>query len=130
MRKGAPRALVIDNDHDVADSFALLLETLGAVAHAAYDGLSGIAAMDELKPDIVFVDIGMPGVDGYETARRIRRGSHAHRFILVALTGWSREEDRRRSRHAGFDLHLAKPASVEEVEAMLRLAKALAKPHY
>jgi CheY-like chemotaxis protein len=95
------------------------IKHLGVAAHAAYDGQSGIAAMDELKPDVVFIDIDMPGIDGYETARRIRQGSHVHRFILVALTGWGRDEDRLRAQQAGFDLHLTKPAAIEEIKALL-----------
>lgn len=122
MHNGPLRALVIDNDRDVADSFALLLETLGAVAQAVYNGPSGVAAIDELKPDIVFVDLSMPDVDGYETARRIRKADLAHRFILVALTGWGRDDDRLRAKQAGFDLHLTKPAPIDAVEALLQRA--------
>lgn len=119
----SPRVLVIDDDHDVADSLALLLETLEAVAHVAYDGASGLVAMDELKPDIVFVDISMPGIDGYETARRIRQSGRAHRYILVAMTGWGRNEDRLRAHQAGFDLHLTKPPPIDAIEELVRCAR-------
>lgn len=89
------RALIVDDHRDVVDSLAVLLQTLGATARAVYDGPCGLAAMLEFKPDIVFIDIRMSGMDGYETARRIRQGGHAHRFILVAL---NRLEPARRSR--------------------------------
>lgn len=116
------RALVIDDNRDVADSFALLLRTLGVAALAIYDGLSGVAAVDEFKPDIVFVDLRMPRFDGYETARRISQGDHSPRPILIALTGCSRKGDRQRARLVGFDAYLTKPASGEEVKAVLQLA--------
>jgi len=114
------RVLVIDDDRDVADSLAILLESLGATVHKAYDGPAGVSAIDGFDPDLIFVDIGMPGVDGYETARRIRRVGEGCRFRLVALTGWGQEEDRRRAKEAGFDLHLTKPASLETLERLLQ----------
>jgi PAS domain S-box-containing protein len=115
----APRILVIDNDHDVADSFGLLLESLGAEAHVVYDGPSGIAAVHDHAPDLVFIDIGMPGVDGYETARRIRANWNGSRPVLVAVTGLGQREDRRLSREAGFDLHLTKPAPIDAIKTLL-----------
>jgi PAS domain S-box-containing protein len=120
----ATRALVVDDDRDVADSFALLLETLGASVRKAYDGPAGVAAVDAFEPDLVFVDIGMPGVDGYETARRMRASTRRRPFILIALTGWGQEADRRRAREAGFDLHLTKPAPIDAVEDLVRRAAA------
>lgn len=117
------RALIIDDDHDVGDSLGLLLEILeNAIVHVAYDGLSGVAAMDVFKPDLVFVDLGMPDIDGFETARRIRQANHAHKFILVALTGWGENETRRRTRQAGFDMHLTKPADMGTIETLAQLA--------
>lgn len=92
--------------------------------HVAYDGLSGVAAMDVFKPDLVFVDLGMPDIDGFETARRIRQANHAHKFILVALTGWGENETRRRTRQAGFDMHLTKPADMGTIETLAQLARA------
>lgn len=87
MADGGLRALVIDANSDVADSLAFLLETIGVAARAVYDGPTGIAVVDDFKPDIVFIDIGMPRVSGYETARRICQGAHKHKVTLVALTG-------------------------------------------
>jgi PAS domain S-box-containing protein len=118
----SPRILVIDNDHDVADSFGLLLQTLGAEARVVYDGPSGVAALQDFAPEQVFIDIGMPGVDGYETARRIRTNDCGRRPVLVAVTGLGQTEDRRRTREAGFDLHLTKPAPVEAIRDLLRRA--------
>jgi PAS domain S-box-containing protein len=120
----AARVLVIDDDHDVADSFGVLMETLGAKVRAAYDGQAGVAAIDGFDPDLIFVDIGMAGVDGYETARRIRRSHAKCRFLLVALTGWGQEDDRRRALDAGFDLHLTKPAPIEALEGLLARIRA------
>jgi PAS domain S-box-containing protein len=112
-------ALVIDDDHDVADSLAILLSTLGAKTRVVYDGASGIAAIREFTPEVVFVDLGMPGMDGYETARRIRAGDTGRKLKLVALTGWGQEEARARTKEAGFDAHLIKPASIEALEQTL-----------
>jgi CheY-like chemotaxis protein len=117
-----PRVLVIDNDRDVADSFGLLLETMGATTRVIYDGSSGVAAVQDFGPDLVFVDIGMPGVDGYETARRIKANKDGRSPLLVAVTGLGQMEDRRRTREAGFDLHLTKPAPIEAVRDLLRQA--------
>lgn len=116
------RALVIDDNHDVGESLGMLLETLGTVVRVTYDGPSGVAASVEFEPDLVFVDIGMPVVDGYETARRIREQARGRQFLLVALSGWGQDEDRLRAREAGFDLHLTKPASVDDIENLLRRA--------
>jgi PAS domain S-box-containing protein len=114
------RVLVIDDEPDVGDSLGLLLESLGAAVCVAYDGPSGVAAAREFKPRIVFIDLGMPAMDGFETARRIREGHTGDRFTLVAVTGWGQAEDRIRTRMAGFDLHLTKPASTSEIQALLQ----------
>ena len=117
-----PRVLVIDDDHDVADSLAMLLETIGAEVRVAYAGTEGIQMLTESIPAFVFLDIGMAEMDGYETARRIR-GLPGTRdgMQLVALTGWGQEADRDRAREAGFDRHITKPASIEELEALLAM---------
>lgn len=127
---GSPRVLVIDNDHDVADGLGLLLTSLGATARVVYDGLSGVASIDEFKPGIVFVDIGMPGVDGFQTARLLRESKPRQRFILVALTGWGQKEDRRNTQEAGFDLHLTKPASIHALEELLRQAASASRTQH
>ncbi len=114
------RALVIDDDPDVADSLGFLLLTLGAEIRVVYDGLSGMDAIRDFAPQVVFVDLGMPGMDGCETARRIRSTETGRKLRLVALTGWGQEEARVRTKEAGFDAHLIKPASMEALEQALQ----------
>ena len=103
------RILVVDDQPDVADAMTLLLETLGHDAHAAYDGAAALNAIRAIPPDIMFVDIGMPGINGYDLARHIRGDRRLSAIQLVALTGYGRDEDRARALEAGFDLHLTKP---------------------
>jgi CheY-like chemotaxis protein len=113
------RILVVDDNHDAADSLAMLLRVLGAevrVAHSGADALEIFAAYD---PAFVLLDIGMPRMDGYEVARRIRTHHPDRRPVLVALTGWGQENDRHQVREAGFDHHLVKPASVEDLNQLL-----------
>jgi CheY-like chemotaxis protein len=109
------RILVIDDDHAVADSFVMLLKTCGSTARTAYSGAAGIEALTEFKPAVVFLDIGMPGMDGYETARRIRALPEGRRVKLVALTAFERDRVEDSVRDAGFDHHLTKPAPFESL---------------
>jgi PAS domain S-box-containing protein len=120
MADPALRVLVIDDDRDVADSMRMLLETFDAAVRVAYDGPAGLEAVTDFAPDLAFIDIGMPGMDGLETARRIR--AEGRGLKLVALTGWGQDEDRARTREAGFDMHLTKPASIEALEDLLTRA--------
>ncbi len=92
----------------------------------AHDGADALAAVEADPPDILFLDIGMPVMDGYEVARRLRQRPGLDNLLLVALTGWGQEEDRRRSQEAGFDHHLIKPAEPEAVYQLLAGAKVLA----
>jgi CheY-like chemotaxis protein len=115
----ARRVLVVDDSQDGADSLGLILQALGAQASVTYDGPSALALLDSFKPDIVLLDIGMPGMDGYDVARRIRAERAFDRVLLVALTGYGQEEDRRRCADAGFDHHLVKPLEVKELEHVL-----------
>ncbi|WP_442754304.1 ATP-binding protein [Methylocystis sp. JAN1] len=117
--RGPKKALVVDDDHDVADTLALLLESLGATVRVAYGGEAGTREALRFDPDVVFLDLGMPGQDGFETARRIRNAENGRRKTLIALSGWGQEEDRKRSKEAGFDAHLTKPASIESLRAFL-----------
>lgn len=114
------RALVIDDDLDVANSLGILLSTLGAEIRVAYDGLSGMDAIRDFAPEVVFIDLGMPGMDGCETARRIRATEIGRKLRLVALTGWGQDGTRARTKEAGFDAHLIKPASLEALEQALQ----------
>ena len=113
------RILVIDDDRSVADSFAMLLGCLGASARVAYRGDAALGVVAEFRPQLVFVDIGMPGLDGYETARQIRQMPEGKCLVLVALTGWGQERDRLRAIEAGFDHHFVKPISVDALEKIL-----------
>lgn len=119
----SPRGiLVVDDDPDAADTLFELLEMWGFRVWLARDGTSGIAAARAHHPAVALLDIGMPGMDGYEVARRLRAGPDTGGMILVALTGYGSEEDRRRSREAGFDHHLVKPADPEELRLLLTRA--------
>ncbi|HET6725077.1 MAG TPA: PAS domain-containing protein [Gammaproteobacteria bacterium] len=113
------RVLVIDDHQDIADSMTMLLEMMGHEARAAYSGAAGLEAGAEFKPEIVFLDIGMPEMNGHEAAARIRAEDWGADVRLVALTGWGQEEDRRRSREAGFDMHLVKPIEADMLEKLL-----------
>ncbi len=114
------RVAIVDDDRDAADSLRLLLERLGARVRVAYDGARGADLVEAFAPDVVFLDLGMPGVDGFDAARRIRRGAAGKQAFLVALTGWGQARDRAKTKDAGFDAHLTKPASIEALEAILR----------
>jgi CheY-like chemotaxis protein len=101
--------LVVDDNRDGADSLVLMLRQGGFESRAAYDGLSALRLAVASRPHAVLLDISLPGLDGYEVARRLRQEGGLGDALLVALTGWDSEEDRLRSAEAGFDLHLSKP---------------------
>ena len=103
------RILVIDDNQDAANATAMLVEAMGGDARVAYDGESGLGMLHEYQPDVILLDIGMRGLDGYETCQRIRRVLGT-RVLLVALTGFGQERDKEKATHAGFDAHLTKPA--------------------
>ncbi len=103
------RILVVDDNRDSAESLATLLGLTGNKTHTAYDGLEAVEAAAAFKPDVVLLDIGLPKMNGFEAARKIRAGPWGKKMVLVALTGWGQEEDRQKSRDAGFDGHLVKP---------------------
>jgi len=113
------RVLVVDDNVDAAESLAALLELDGHATRVAHGGDEALAAASEFRPQIVFLDIGMPGKDGYEVARELRRDPRNRDTMLVALTGWGAQDDRARSKSAGFDYHLTKPAELLAVEALL-----------
>ncbi|MYM66223.1 response regulator [Pseudoduganella sp. FT55W] len=115
------QVLVVDDNQDAADSLSALLEIEGFDARAVYDGASAVAAVTEQAPDMVIMDLGMPGMDGYETARAIRRLPGAERILLLALTGWGQTDARQRTAAAGFDHHLVKPVELAQI---VRLAGA------
>jgi signal transduction histidine kinase len=113
------RALVVDDNQDSAESMGLLLREMGFEVELAFDGLAGVRAVAAFAPEIVLLDLGMPDLDGFETARRIRRLPHASAVRLIALTGYGRDEDRRRSKEAGFDHHVVKPVSRKDLDDLV-----------
>jgi CheY-like chemotaxis protein len=115
----AKRILVVDDNVDAATTLQLLLKSLGHEVCAVYDGLQAIRMAVEFRPEVVLLDIGMPGLDGYEVARRLRALKRERPLRIVAITGWGQEADRTRSREAGFDLHLVKPVDPNTLTSVL-----------
>jgi PAS domain S-box-containing protein len=117
------RLLVVDDNVDMAESLAMLLEAEGHAVRTAHGGPSALAAADEYGPDVVLLDIGLPDLDGFEVAKRIRKNPMHQGMVLIALTGYGQEADRQRSREAGFDHHLVKPVDLAEVHEILAKVK-------
>ena len=112
------RVLIIDDNRDAANTMAMLVEELGGSTRIAHDATSGLQALDDTAPDVVFLDIGMPGIDGYETCRQMRRRPSNKAMVIIAVTGWGQPQDKQRALDAGFDAHLTKPV---ELEALARI---------
>ena len=115
----ARRVLVVDDNVDAADSLGALLGLMGHQVAYAYDGPAAVKAARAFRPDAALLDIGLPGMNGYEVARRIRAEPGLGPTLLVAISSWGQDEDRRRSHEAGFDHHLIKPADVSSVQRLL-----------
>jgi CheY-like chemotaxis protein len=113
------RILVVDDNRDAADTLGVLLELMGAEVRVVYSGPEAIEALGDHRPTVVLLDIGMPGMDGHEVARWIRRQREHRGLALIALTRWGQEEDRRRSQLAGFDYLLVKPVDIEALRSLL-----------
>jgi PAS domain S-box-containing protein len=113
------RVLVVDDNRDAAESLGMLLRLLGADVQIAFSGPEALEAISGFKPAVVLLDIGMPGMDGHEVARRVRGQLEFQDITLIALTGWGQEEDQRLSQAAGFDYHLIKPADVNALGTLL-----------
>jgi PAS domain S-box-containing protein len=114
------RILVVDDNVDSAESMALLLHFEGHEVKTAFDGLEALQAAREYKPNVVLLDIGLPGMDGYEVARELRQDGEHHRVVLIALTGYGQAEDRQRSQEAGFDHHLTKPVDHDLLNSLIK----------
>jgi signal transduction histidine kinase/ActR/RegA family two-component response regulator len=112
------RVLVVDDNRDAAESLGLLLNLLGAEARVVNNGPAALEILSSYQPTVVLLDIGMPGMDGYEVARMIRNQPEGQNLMLIALTGWGQEEDRRRTSQAGFDHHLLKPADLTALKSL------------
>jgi signal transduction histidine kinase/ActR/RegA family two-component response regulator len=110
------RVLVVDDNQAAARMLGVLVEMLGHEARTAYSGFEGIQAAQEFQPDLIFLDIGMPKMDGFEAARRIRQQPWGRAIRLVALTGWGYDQDKQRAKEAGFDQHLVKPATTADLQ--------------
>lgn len=117
--KPACSVLIADDNRDAADSLALLLQMSGYELHVCHGGREALALAQRERPDALVLDIGMPGMSGHELAHRIRQEDWGRNVLLVAVTGWGQQEDRERSRAAGFDHHLTKPVDPEALEALL-----------
>ena len=113
------RILVVDDNRDAAESLCMLLDLLGHETRGAQDGPSGLDITKEFRPQAVFIDIGMPGMSGYEVCGRLRKLGLTQATVCVALTGFGAEEDRERSRDAGFDHHLVKPLEIAALRDIL-----------
>jgi CheY-like chemotaxis protein len=113
------RVLIVDDNLDAAATMELLLKSLGHETRVANGGMEALQAFSDFKPDTVLLDIGLPDIDGYEVARRLRVMDPGRPFTIVAVTGWDQEADKRRSREAGFDMHLVKPVAPADLERAL-----------
>jgi two-component system CheB/CheR fusion protein len=122
-RRTPRRVLVVDDNRDQAESLGMLLEIFGHQVRIAFDGNQALEIAQDFKPQMVLLDIGLPGMSGYELARRIREVPALEKTVLVAQTGWGEEADRQRSAEAGIDRHLVKPVDIQVVEEILEAIK-------
>jgi CheY-like chemotaxis protein len=116
---GSRRILVVDDNADSAESMVILLRILGHEVRLAHDGQSALEESRAFRPEVMFLDLGLPEIDGYEVARRLRLEPEMKDITLVAMTGYGQEEDRQRTEEAGFQLHLVKPVDFNKVEELL-----------
>jgi len=113
------RVLIVDDNADAATMLGMIVQTLGHEACVVHDGIEALKVAIDFNPEIVLLDIGMPGLDGYEVARRLRALALKNPFQIIAVTGWGQETDRRKSQKAGFDLHLVKPVALNDLKRIL-----------
>ena len=114
------RILLVDDDPDSSEPLSLLLQSKGHQTRIATDGAEAISVADEFKPNCVLLDLGLPRMDGYEVARRLRERPYGGDVVLVALTGWAGRDIRTKAAEAGFDYHIVKPVNWDEVEKIVR----------
>jgi CheY-like chemotaxis protein len=115
----ARRILIADDNADAAELLEMWLKMNGHDVRSAQDGEAALVLAETMQPDVLLLDIGMPKMNGYDVARRIRQKPWGSRAVLIALTGWGQEEDLRRSREAGFDHHLTKPVEPSAIDALI-----------
>lgn len=115
----ALRIVVVDDNIDLVESLLSVLQLLGHDAYGAMSGAEGVRLVEEKQPDVALIDVGMPGMSGFEVAAQIRRRSWGHSLVLIALTGWGRDEDRDLCRDAGFDHVALKPVDLDYLQVML-----------
>ena len=118
------RVLLVDDNADSSEPLSLLLQAKGHDTRVAVDGEEALELADEFRPNCVVLDLGLPGIDGYEVARRLRDRPYGESLILVALTGWAGKDVRRKAAQAGFDYHLVKPVNWEELEHIVTAVSA------
>ena len=129
-RPGRPRrVLVVDDNVDAATMLAALIRQLGHEVQIVHDGSAALEAAEGYRPEVILLDIGMPGMNGFEVARRLRELGRIPAVRIVAVTGWGKPEDRKRSREAGFDMHLMKPVELSEIQRALLLNGASSTKH-
>jgi CheY-like chemotaxis protein len=119
VRGSSLKILVVDDNRDAADGLAKMLELLGHVPAVAYDGPEALDTAEREPPDVILLDIGLPSMNGYEVARRVRDRPWGRQVLLVAQTGWGKEQDKRRAADAGFDHHLIKPLDAGQLVQLL-----------
>ncbi|HKP56905.1 MAG TPA: response regulator [Polyangiales bacterium] len=115
----ASRVVIIDDNEDAADTLSMLVERLGGSPTTAYDAASGLQAVRDFRPDVVLLDIGMPGIDGYETCSRLRQQWRKGDLTIVAVSGWGQTDDKQRALDAGFDAHVTKPIEANMLAHLL-----------
>jgi CheY-like chemotaxis protein len=120
--------LVVEDDSDSREMLRMLLEIEGHDVHEAEDGPGALVAVSAIEPEVALIDVGLPGIDGHEVARRLRAERRLPAMLLVALTGYAEPEDVERSRQAGFDAHLTKPITPEKLGEIFRMLRAPRPP--
>ena len=113
------RILVVDDNHDSALSLAMMLSIMGHETRTAHDGESAVVTAETFRPEVVLLDIGLPKLNGYEVAQRIREQSWGTSMYLIAVTGWGQDEDRQRSSEVGLNMHMVKPVEPSALEKLL-----------
>jgi len=122
--RDALRVLIADDNRDNADSWSMLLQLAGHEVRTTYSGFEALEVAADFRPQLVLLDIGMPEMNGYEVATRIRATRWGKSMLLVAVTGWGQQEDKRRALSAGFDHHLAKPVNLDALEPLFAQCRA------